>query len=415
MKRSLNFAAMNLRVGVIISICLALLIVILFYPIRGISPFSQKFILQGRFNDVAGLKRNAPVFLAGMEVGGVQSVDFQAEGSASRLVVRTKVERRVQHLIRKDSVMRIISQGLLGDKFIEITPGTPGQPQAEEFDFLATDQEKSLTEEFAGVKERIETIMDRTNAILASIQSGQGTLGKLANDPRLYEEMVGALKEIRTASANLTALEKSMRETVMNPGTQQAISSTAASVAQVADKVRGYMDKVDRVRFYMDLGVGKYESNQVNGQASLRIEPNPDRFYSGGIDYFSDLTYTSTTDDRTTYNAALGFRMMESPVFFWGGLKRSNFAAGLDLRAFDNLVGLTADFSRFSRDVADIDLGAHYRIYNVFSLTGGVDDVLANRLTVNGLAAQPRYHAGLTVTYDDEDLTTILIKIKTGL
>ena len=113
--------------------------------------------------------------------------------------------------------------------------------------------------------------------------------------------------------------------------------------------------------------------------------------------------YTGTTN--LTYDAALGFRILSSPLFFWGGAKRSYFATGLDLRLFDESLGVSSDVYQFGRDTAQLDLAGRWRFFNVFSLTGGADDVLL----------KPHYHAGLMFTYDDQDLTSILIKIKTGL
>jgi hypothetical protein len=412
MKRSLDFAAMNFRVGLVVSVCMLLLVAVLFYPIRGVSPFSPKVILRGQFEDVRGLKRNAPVYLAGMEVGGVQAVLFQPEGSASRLEVRVKVEDRVLHFIRRDSVMRIISQGLLGDKFIELSPGDPAKPQAQNWDLLATDTEKDMMADFAGVKERLEGVLAKADSLLAYAQSQDTTVGKLFRDPALYDSLVATLKQVRQASVHLQALEDALRHTVASPDAQQAISSTAASVRKVAEKVEVYVDKIDRVRWYFDLGMNKFEGSQYSTLADLRIEPNPDRYYAGGIEYFN-LTNTSTSTDTLSYGAQLGFRVLQSPLFFWGGMKRTYFAAGLDLRLLSDSLGLEADTYQFSRPTAQLDLAAKYRFFNVFALTGGVDDLLAANNTLAGTV--PRYHGGLTVTYDDQDLTTILLKIKTGL
>ena len=67
---------------------------------------------------------------------------------------------------------------------------------------------------------------------------------------------------------------------------------------------------------------------------------------------------------------------------------------------------MTADAYKFDRPTAQFDLAAKYRLFRVFSLMGGVDDVAASDRVWRG---------GLVVTYDDEDLSTILIKLRTGI
>lgn len=398
MKRSLNYSAMNVRVGLLVCIGIALVTLVIFYPIRGISPFSQKIVVRGYYNDVGGLKRNAPVFLSGMEVGGVKAVNFRPAGSPTSLEVDVKLETKIRHLVRKDSVMKIVSRGLLGDKFIEITPGSQGQPEVNDGDILTAEQEKDMMADFAGIKDKLESVMAKAESLLAYAQSRDTSMGKFMTDPRLYDEMVATLREIRETSARL-------KETVTGPDTKQAINATAASVRKVAEKVETYVDKIDKVRFYLDLGLNKYEGSQFATLAGMRIVPNEDRYYAGGIEYFN-VTNTATSEEQMGFGAQLGFRIMQSPLFFWGGMKRTFFAAGLDLRLLNERFGIEADTYRFERPTAQLDLAAKYRVFNVFSLQGGVDDALAGT---------PRYRGGLTVTYDDQDLTTILLKIKTGL
>jgi hypothetical protein len=177
------------------------------------------------------------------------------------------------------------------------------------------------------------------------------------------------------------------------------------SVRRLAEKVDNYVVKADRIKFYFDLEGSKYEGPGYSAAAALRIVPDNDRYYMGGIEYFP-VTSTVSSTETLGYNAALGFRVLKTPVFFWGGMKRTYFATGLDMRLFDDTVGLSADAYKLDRPTAQVDLVAKYRIFKVFSLKGGVDDVLTSGRAWKG---------GLMVTYDDEDLSTILIKLKTGI
>jgi phospholipid/cholesterol/gamma-HCH transport system substrate-binding protein len=78
------------------------------------------------FDDVQGLTQGAPVMLSGKDVGVVREVRFTAIGSElPSVTVRLQIERSVQDRIREDSVSRIDTFGLLGDKYVEISMGGP--------------------------------------------------------------------------------------------------------------------------------------------------------------------------------------------------------------------------------------------------------------------------------------------------
>jgi len=90
----------------------------------------DRYQLVGHFDNVQGLIPNAPVWLAGKQVGRVESVDFE-DPEASRKAVRVvlQVDHGVREQIREDSVASIGTIGLLGDRYVEISLGT-GQAAA---------------------------------------------------------------------------------------------------------------------------------------------------------------------------------------------------------------------------------------------------------------------------------------------
>jgi hypothetical protein len=404
MKRSLKLASMNLRVGLFVTITLAAVLFLVLNPIRGVSPFSSRLEMSGFFNDVGGLKRNSPVYLTGMEVGRVQKVSFTPAGSPQRLMVLISVEKEVQHLLRQDTKMAIVSKGLLGDKFVELTPGDPSLAMLQDGTVLTTQEPQDMMPDLKGIKDKVESVLSRADTLLALAQSRTSSVGSLFVERQLYEELVGAIKEIRLAAAKVNTIAQNVDEKILDKNLKEGVDSAVASAKRIATRMDAYTEKIDSIRWYLDVTGNKYEANQFETQVKLRVVPNKDRYYMGGLGYFNQLG-PHTGEEKLTYDAGLGFRILTSPVFFWGGMKRNYFAGGLDLRLFDETLGASADVYRFDRDRMQTDLAARWRFFNAFSLTGGADDVLN----------MPRYRGGLMVTYDDQDLTAILIKIKTGL
>jgi phospholipid/cholesterol/gamma-HCH transport system substrate-binding protein len=90
----------------------------------------DRYQLVGHFDNVQGLIPNAPVWLAGKQVGRVESVDFEDRETGRQAVrVVLQVDRGVREQIREDSVASIGTMGLLGDRYVEISLGT-GQAAA---------------------------------------------------------------------------------------------------------------------------------------------------------------------------------------------------------------------------------------------------------------------------------------------
>ena len=85
----------------------------------------DRYQLVGHFDNVQGLIPNAPVWLAGTQVGRVESVDFEDRETGRPAVrVALQVDRGVSEQIREDSVASIGTIGLLGDRYVEISLGT---------------------------------------------------------------------------------------------------------------------------------------------------------------------------------------------------------------------------------------------------------------------------------------------------
>jgi phospholipid/cholesterol/gamma-HCH transport system substrate-binding protein len=101
--------------------------------------WTRHYDLVARFGDVKGLIGSAPVRLAGKRVGRVKSVGFDVEDpDHPGLLVVMQIRQDVQERIRTDSVATIGSAGLLGDRVIEISLGTPKGEVLGDGDLLAS-------------------------------------------------------------------------------------------------------------------------------------------------------------------------------------------------------------------------------------------------------------------------------------
>ena len=120
-------------------------------------------------------------------------------------------------LVRTDAVARIVSEGLVGAKLVELTPGKAGSPQVAELDMLASEKPVELTElmqKAAASLARLDAAtlaaekgLGEVTAIAASIQNGEGSLGKLVRDDSLHDNLTELSHRSEQA---LTSLEENL-------------------------------------------------------------------------------------------------------------------------------------------------------------------------------------------------------------
>src|SRR5437879_12319022 len=112
--------ALQLRIGGFGPVALAVFLAIIYLLGARARYFERKYELVAEFTEVGGLIEGATVRLAGVQIGRVTGVTLSPKAGTKVRVTMT-VARRFHDRIRRDSEARIATQGLLGDKIVEIT------------------------------------------------------------------------------------------------------------------------------------------------------------------------------------------------------------------------------------------------------------------------------------------------------
>lgn len=191
MKRSENIGWAQVKAGVLIVFALLLFaggVVIMGDKTKFFIPKGDLSVIM---TDVAGLKVGAPVWLAGVDVGLVKDIRFLRPNQSNDVEIRLEVERQALRKIGRDSLITIKTRGLMGEKYVDITPSqsvseTPlqvvhgtGMPRLDE------------------VMAKAGVAFDRLNGIMDKIDKGEGTMGRFANDPKLFDNLVKLTGELK--------------------------------------------------------------------------------------------------------------------------------------------------------------------------------------------------------------------------
>lgn len=106
-----------------------LLLVFFAYFMGVLTPFSNSNVLYVRYNYAGGLEEGSPVRVMGIKVGKVKKIEFDPFfknnlGEEVKLKVSIDIEKKAWTSIRKDSKFFINLAGVIGEKFLEVTPGS---------------------------------------------------------------------------------------------------------------------------------------------------------------------------------------------------------------------------------------------------------------------------------------------------
>jgi phospholipid/cholesterol/gamma-HCH transport system substrate-binding protein len=159
--------------------------------------FARKSGYSVRFSQTAGLARGGGVQLNGVNVGQVTHVVLPTDVTEQMITIEIAVDRRYEERIREDSVARIKTLGLLGDKYIEISSGSPDAPQIPVGGIIPTAAATDVDELIAtgeDVAANVVAVSASLRNILARLERGEGVVGELTMGGEEGEQQRASLK-----------------------------------------------------------------------------------------------------------------------------------------------------------------------------------------------------------------------------
>lgn len=210
----------QLRVGIFVLAAMVVAGFLILNSSGSFNPFEERITLRARFVSADGLHSGADVQLAGVSIGKVDTVTFLPpdENNPDRIeatvdVVKYLDGKPISELIRSDSTVQLASTSVLGnDKLINIKPGSAKGTPVKDGDLLPSSAGvglNQLTETGNELLEQINKLAVPANEILQKANRGEGTLGRVINDDRLYESLDGAVAETRETMTRLqTTIDK---------------------------------------------------------------------------------------------------------------------------------------------------------------------------------------------------------------
>ena len=235
----------QVRVGGVIIVAILALVLAIFSVGKLLNLFAKRYTLVTLAVSAAGLPKGAAVTLAGQRVGQVEAIEFipmRLKRGGENIRVRMAIAREVQDQIRGDSKAMMRTQGLLGDKYIDITPGSIHAPPLQPGDTLPMATPVDFDVLLANAGSALDTaraMIGDMRSLTRRIASGQGTLGRMIVDDSMYRAITGGMTELRSTLAGFNDPNGSLGRMIHDPRLYNRLLSAVSRVDSLGALIAG--------------------------------------------------------------------------------------------------------------------------------------------------------------------------------
>lgn len=235
----------QLRVGLTVIFASIALAVLIFLISGTTGFFTRSMYLRAYFDNAGGIRVGSPVRLEGVDVGNVSAVRVVPARRPFPVELTLKVNVKLAADVRKDSTVAISTEGVLGGSFIDIdttqSKGAVAQNN-EELPIKDRPDIMDVVRASQSTLQNVQTLVQRVDRIVGTIESGQGSIGKLINDPTLYNRLNSALTEVQTMVNEVSSGKGSIGKLINSD--------------EMYNKLNASVDKLNKIVDDLDAGKG---------------------------------------------------------------------------------------------------------------------------------------------------------------
>ncbi|MCX6159336.1 MAG: MlaD family protein [Ignavibacteriae bacterium] len=273
--------------------------------------FTSTMKIHSAFETVSGLLEGSNVRFNGISVGTVDKITIV---SGNKVLVDMVIVSSVREFIKRDSKVKVISEGLVGNKIIDISPGSENVPSITAGENLESIRPVEAEDIIRSLKETGEnaSLMSKDLAdIVSKVNNGDGTLGQLINNKSMYygvdstlrgfaastglvnnvlknissgvdviiEEIIPMTKKMRDVTHDIAEITRKMNSS-------ESVVGTLLTDTSFANNLKSVIRNADQTTANLEQGSFSFSQN---------MEALKHNFLFKG--YFEDLGYW----DKTTY------------------------------------------------------------------------------------------------------------------
>jgi len=289
--------------------------------------------------EVSGLANGAPVRVDGVEVGNVEAIRLvpRTQGKApeklKNIEVGMRIDKRYQNDILTDSAASLVTEGLLGNRYVNITRGFTGTPIGDAGVIPGSEEKamKEVVERSAELLGNLTALSSDVQDLIEGVKEGRGSLGKMLTDEQAYYHLNKVLAKGDTMLSNIQAGQGTLGKLVTSEEMYTKVDKGLDNVNVILADVRAQKGTFGKLLYDPTL----YEEAKqavTNGNAIIGdVRAGKGTF---GKLVTEDTLYNKMRD--TSSNLAAASAKLNDNTTTVGKL----FS---DPKLYDNLAGLTGD------------------------------------------------------------------------
>ena len=311
--------AMELKVGALVVVALAILIG--FVVVLGDYSCSRRAILYVDFQNSGGLRRGAPVKISGVTVGKVADLQLwggrrDKEHGNKKVQVRAvlSLSPKALALLHEDATFRVQTLGVLGEKYVEVWPGSEGRPKLSEgavvdgappatLESLIAGKGATLMADlatfFSENRQNIAAILDNLKTITHELKENlpptlvqaRQALDKASraaeradNILRSVEKALGDGRDVRATLAAARSISRSLERDVISH-----LAVAAKNAAEASAKAKELLDTVGPDVERAARSLRKTVQGLADGRGTIGALLQDKELYDDMIDLMKDL------------------------------------------------------------------------------------------------------------------------------
>lgn len=238
----------KIKTGIFVLVAVFVLLLTIYLIGRQKSLFSDTFNVYSTFKNVSGLQTGNMVRFAGINIGTVTSITIKNDTTVR---VDMLLQKRVKPFIKNNSKVSIASDGLMGDKLVQIAAGTDSAGLLKD-GYLAAEEPMDMDKvmnKIGLIADHAEVITDNLAGIVSKVNSGKGSLGRLLNSDQFEK--------------NINATVSSTNETVQNIGKAAQGASDNMEAVKHSFLLRGYFKRKEKKRIADSLKAAKIAADSI--------------------------------------------------------------------------------------------------------------------------------------------------------
>src|SRR4029079_6181034 len=231
-----------------------------------------------------GLNEGNPVRLNGVNVGIVEDITLPGDVRKQQLTVRISIERQYEARIRADSQARIRTIGLLGDKYVDVSSGSPNAPMIPPGGAIptapSTDVDKLLasggdvvdnmvrisyalshirvraarcevlvgelpTGQSGKISDRIDQTLASAQRVIDQVEHGRGALGRMVNDRQLGDQLAHAVGRLQAVLEQADRGDGMVATLLRDPAAKADFQATLTDLKRSSASLRAWTKRVE--------------------------------------------------------------------------------------------------------------------------------------------------------------------------